>query len=233
MRQPPDMSLVCLCIIFSVKPRPCRSSQARGSNVSGSILSSFSPMTPSISAFFSASSSMSLLTSSVSRSCSFATTSTTAWMAVTSSGLASESKNHMSTCFGIGISRAAIAASMVDLPEPFWPIRPMRRPNVSSSLVSLMNSLPYTLRENWSILTSLLCSWDASTPVTTAVSRTASRLTFEVPSSIFSFSTLSWAAAAAEFLAPDLALALAFLAASSLRPMAAEASREGPDRTGP
>mmetsp|Transcript_3590 Transcript_3590/g.9118 ORF Transcript_3590/g.9118 Transcript_3590/m.9118 type:complete len:147 (+) Transcript_3590:1176-1616(+) len=78
MRQPPDMSLVCLCIIFSVKPRPCRSSQARGSNVSGSILSSLSWITPSMSACFSTSSSMSLRLSASRRACSEATTSTTA-----------------------------------------------------------------------------------------------------------------------------------------------------------
>mmetsp|Transcript_12971 Transcript_12971/g.24531 ORF Transcript_12971/g.24531 Transcript_12971/m.24531 type:complete len:109 (-) Transcript_12971:563-889(-) len=45
IRQPPDMSLVAFCIMSRVKPRPWSSSQARGSKVEGSILSSLSPMT--------------------------------------------------------------------------------------------------------------------------------------------------------------------------------------------
>mmetsp|Transcript_20631 Transcript_20631/g.57983 ORF Transcript_20631/g.57983 Transcript_20631/m.57983 type:complete len:140 (-) Transcript_20631:490-909(-) len=78
MRQPPDMSLVCLSIICWLNPRPCSSSQARASNVSGSILSSLSLMPASRSAFFSGSSSNSCWLNCSSLSCSLATTSTTA-----------------------------------------------------------------------------------------------------------------------------------------------------------
>mmetsp|Transcript_64316 Transcript_64316/g.88968 ORF Transcript_64316/g.88968 Transcript_64316/m.88968 type:complete len:243 (+) Transcript_64316:341-1069(+) len=218
MRQPPDMSWVNLFIIGTVKPRPCSSSHARGSKVLGSILSSLSPMTWRRSAFFSGSSSQSFMLSSSRRACSLATTSTTAWMAVTASGLASWSRNHMSMWSGIGTSRAAMAASIVDLPEPFWPMSPIRRPKVSSSLVSLMNSLPYTLMENCSILTSTDAGCEASTPVITAVSRTSARL--DPPLSSSSFFILS-ITSSTPFLLAALALALAALfLSSSLRPIA-------------
>mmetsp|Transcript_82252 Transcript_82252/g.266604 ORF Transcript_82252/g.266604 Transcript_82252/m.266604 type:complete len:186 (-) Transcript_82252:374-931(-) len=124
MRQPPDMSFVNLFIICSVKPRPWSSSQARASKVSGSILSSLSPMVARRSALPSGSSSRSFMLRASRRSCSLATTSTTAWIAETSSGLASQSRNQMSMWPGMGTSRAARPASIVDLPEPFMPMSP-------------------------------------------------------------------------------------------------------------
>mmetsp|Transcript_66628 Transcript_66628/g.192450 ORF Transcript_66628/g.192450 Transcript_66628/m.192450 type:complete len:140 (+) Transcript_66628:1122-1541(+) len=77
MRQPPDMSLVALAIMASVKPKPWSKAPASGSNVSGAIRSNLSPNISKTSALPSGSSSQSFWIRPSMRSYSFCATSIT------------------------------------------------------------------------------------------------------------------------------------------------------------
>lgn len=77
----------------------------------------------------------------------------------------------MSTCSGIGNSRAAIAFNMVLLPQPFSPNKPYRRPRVSSRVASVINTRPWNTKLTLVILTSLLAAVDDRTPVVTRSDR--------------------------------------------------------------
>ena len=71
----------------------------------------------------------------------------------------------------MGYSRLSIAFKRVDLPQPFSPRRPYRRPYVSSRVVSVMRTRPWNTSEAAVILTSLLCLRELSTPVVTRSER--------------------------------------------------------------
>mmetsp|Transcript_95895 Transcript_95895/g.240356 ORF Transcript_95895/g.240356 Transcript_95895/m.240356 type:complete len:186 (-) Transcript_95895:88-645(-) len=124
IRQPPDMSLVALCIMVSVKPKPCSKLPASGSNVSGAILSSLSPNISRMSVLPSASSSHSFWIRLSRRSYSFCATSITDCKAETSLGSDSLWTNHISMWSGTGNSLAAIHARSEVLPLPLEPMRP-------------------------------------------------------------------------------------------------------------
>mmetsp|Transcript_95889 Transcript_95889/g.240345 ORF Transcript_95889/g.240345 Transcript_95889/m.240345 type:complete len:186 (-) Transcript_95889:347-904(-) len=124
MRQPPDMSFVALCIIASVKPRPCSKLPASGSKVSGAMRSNLSPSISRMSALASGSSSHNFWTSPSSLSYSFCATSMTDCKAEMSVGSASRCTCQISMWSGIGNSLAARQARSVDLPLPLEPMSP-------------------------------------------------------------------------------------------------------------
>lgn len=77
----------------------------------------------------------------------------------------------MSTCSGIGYSRAAMAFRRVLLPQPFSPSRPYRRPRVSSRMESVISTRPWKTKLTLVTLTSLLAAVDERTPVVTRSDR--------------------------------------------------------------
>lgn len=59
---------------------------------------------------------------------------------------------------------------ILHLPVPLSPMRPYRRPELSSKLVSLSSSCPWKVRDKLLMCTSVLLGWDANTPVTARAS---------------------------------------------------------------
>lgn len=59
---------------------------------------------------------------------------------------------------------------ILHLPVPLSPIRPYRRPELSSKLVSLSSSCPWKVSDKLLMCTSVLLGWDANTPVTARAS---------------------------------------------------------------
>mmetsp|Transcript_8489 Transcript_8489/g.20463 ORF Transcript_8489/g.20463 Transcript_8489/m.20463 type:complete len:216 (-) Transcript_8489:129-776(-) len=173
MRHPPDMSFVARAIMDFVKPSPCNSSAALESNVWGSILSNFSPIWSSKSAFFSASSSIKVSVSASNRFTSSLAFCVTDVSASASEGGASQSRNHMSMMSGTGTSFAAMAARIVLFPLPFCPMSPYFLPKFNSRVVSATSCLPKVVTENSEIFKSLESGLLARLPVMTAWDSTA------------------------------------------------------------
>lgn len=76
-------------------------------------------------------------------------------------------------CEHVSWSRGDLLAQheqILHLPVPLSPIRPYRRPELSSKLVSLSSSCPWKVSDKLLMCTSVLLGWDANTPVTARAS---------------------------------------------------------------